>query len=139
MIIKSILLLGWILSAWAEGWRDGFFYDHRMNSTKPDKHNIHWLFTLERAIILSTICYVHSLHFSTLNTIVFTTGLIFLFSFFHNGTYYSVRNWLDKKIYPKKWFDSSTTSTSRIELGAIPRTVMMIVGAIGIMASFQIK
>lgn len=139
MIIKFILLLGWILCSCLEGCRDAFFYFYKMYSTKSDKHNMHWLFTLERAIILSAACYINSLYFTTLNTIVFTTSLIFMFSFFHNGTYYSVRHWLDKMLYPKRWFDSSTTSTSRIELGVIPRTVMMIIGAIGVMASFQIK
>lgn len=137
MIIKFTLLFGWILCSLLEGCRDSFFYHYRMNSTKPDKYNIHWLFTLERGILLSAICFINSIYFSTVNTIIFTSSLILIFSFFHNGMYFTVRHLLDKTLYPKKWFDNSTSSTATIELSAVARAIMMAIGLIGIISTFQ--
>lgn len=136
MIVKIILLLSWVIIGFLEGARDGFFYHNRMNSTKPDNHNIHWLFSFERGIVLGLLCWLHALSYSMINTGVFAFSLILMFSFFHNGQYYMVRNFLDNKVYPKGWWDSSTTSESFLEFSAVSRTFMAIVGAMGIVASF---
>lgn len=135
--IKVVLFFGWIIVSITEATRDAFFYHNRVSATSPDTHNIHWLFTLERAIVLSALCYINSVYFTTLNTIVFTSSLVLIFSFFHNGMYFTIRNYLNKAIYPKKWLDHSTTSTDKIELSVISRTVMMVVGMVGIISTFE--
>lgn len=139
MLVKIILLLSWVIMGFLEGSRDGFFYHNRMNSTKPDNHNIHWLFSLERGIVLGLLCWLHAISNSALNTTIFGFSLILIFSFFHNGQYYKVRNYLDNKVYPKGWFDSSIASESRLEFNAVSRTFMAIVGLIGVAATFTFK
>lgn len=135
MIIKIILLLSWVAIALLEGSRDAFFYNARMNLTKPDGHNIHWVFAFERGIVLGLLCWLHALSYSMLNTGVFAFSLILIFSFWHNGIYCMIRNRLDKNVYPKGWFDSSATSESFLEFSAVSRTFMAMVGAMGIVAS----
>lgn len=139
MIATIILILAWVNIALAEGMRDGFYYHARMTSTNCDKHNIHWLFTFERAIALGLICWIHAISHSLLNTGVFAFSLILIFSFLHNGRYYMTRNFLDKNVYPKGWWDSSTTSESFLEFSAVARTFMAIVGVMGVVASFTFK
>lgn len=139
MIIKAVLLVVWILVARTEGARDGHFFHDRNTSSNPDKENMHWLFALERFIILSLICWIHVLVNSIFNTGIFALSLALMFSYFHNGEYYRTRNSLDKNVYPKGWFDSSTTSESIVELNVGARTFLAIVGFIGAMASFILK
>lgn len=134
MIVKIILLVLWIIVALLEGTRDGFFFAYRMQS-KPDRFNMHWLFTSERTIVLVLIAWIYSRTYSFLDTGVFTFSLILLFSFLHNGMYYKIRHMLDKNIYPKGWWDSSTTSESMIEFSIVSRTFLAIVGSVGIITS----
>lgn len=136
MIIKIGLLILWIIVALLEGTRDGFFYAYRMNSAKQDKYNMHWLFTFQRLVIMILIAWIYSRSFSLLDTGVFVFSLILLFSFFHNGQYYWTRNFLDKSIYPKKWFSNSTTSESMLEFSVVARVFLAFVGIIGIITSF---
>lgn len=135
MIIKIALLVLWIIVALLEGTRDGFFYHYRMNSAKTDKYNMHWLFTFERSVIMILIAWIYSKSFSSLDTGVFMFSLILMFSFVHNGQYYWTRNFLDKNIYPKKWFASSTTSESMLEFSVVARVFLAFVGVIGIITS----
>lgn len=139
MIVKIVLLIIWIVATYCEGKRDGFFYNYRMNSTNIDKYNLHGLFTLERFLIFSLICWVNSLSYSLLNTGIFGLSLVFIFSFIHNGEYYVTRNNLDKNIYPKRWWDRSTTSESFLEFNVVSRTFLFIVGLIGLITSFTLK
>lgn len=139
MIVKLALLLSWVVVAWLEGKRDGNFFHNRNSATNPDGENIHWVFAMERAIVLGLTTWVHALSNSTLNTGVFVFSLILMFSWIHNGKYYLTRKRLDKNVYPKGWFDSSTTSESFLEFSAVARTFMAIVGVIGIAASFTFK
>lgn len=136
MIINIILLLVWIATCLVEGVRDAHFFHNRMYSTNPDKQNMHWLFTMERFIIWSLITYIYSLHNSLFGTGIFSFSLILMFSFFHNGFYYVIRHKLDDNVYPKGWFDSSTTSESFLEFNLISRIFMAVTGMFGIVASF---
>lgn len=64
-----------------------------------------------------------------------------LFSFFHNGAMYTERHLMDKKarprlgkwIYPKQWWDQSTTSTAVLTklMGPVSRTIQMVIGLAG--------
>lgn len=134
VIIKVVLVFLWIVTASLEGCRDGFLYHYRTNSVKKDSHNIHWLFTFERSVVMSLICWINAMYGSMLNTGVLALSLIMIFSFIHNGIYYKTRNYLDKNVYPKGWWDSSQGSESMIELTTIPRTFMAFVGFIGILS-----
>lgn len=139
MIIKIVLLLSWVVVVFLEGKRDGFFFHNRNFATKPDGENIHWVFTIERAVVLGLIGSVHAFSNSALDTSVFVFSLILIFSWIHNGKYYKTRNKLDKNVYPKGWFDSSTTSESFLEFNVVSRTFMAIAGLVGLVASFTLK
>lgn len=136
MIINISLLIAWVVACLVEGCRDGHFFHSRMNSTKPDNHNIHWLFTVERFIVWCLITYIYFIHHSLFGTGVFSASLIMVFSFFHNSMYYYIRHKLDNNVYSKGWMDSSTTSESFFEFNLIARIFMVIAGLFGITASF---
>lgn len=139
MMVKIILSLLWVATSILEGCRDGFFYSYRMNSAKSDNYNMHWLFTSERGVILALICWIGLDYMSTIETAFFASSLALCFSFLHNGMYYWTRNKLDNKMYPKGWWDESTTSESTIEFGARARTVLASIGfaAIATMLMFN--
>ena len=56
------------------------------------------------------------------------------FSFLHNGMYYWSRNALDERIYTKKWFDQSSTSTAKSTNFFTPqiRTIFFIISLIAL-------
>lgn len=132
MIIKIILIFVWILASVIEGLRDGFFYHFRNVSSAINKKNTHWIFVIERGIILSLIVWIHRMSNSFINTSVFTLALIMIFSFIHNGIYYKMRNYLDKSIYPKGFWSSSVTSEATMEFNLVARVFLFITGLIGI-------
>lgn len=138
-MIELFLLQTWILVCLLEGKRDAFFYHNRKYSIKPDNKNIHWLFSVQRFIILSLIFCMYYILNSALSTGVFIFSLILIFSWIHNGVYYFTRHKLDNSVYPKGWFDTSTTSEAKLEFNFISRTFMFITGIIGIVASYTIK
>lgn len=130
MICTIILALYWIAISVTEGVRDGHFFHNKMTSVNPDKQDIHWLFTVERLIGGSLIFYIYSINnHHLIDAFIFSAGLVLIFSYFHNGSYYCTRNSLDRNIYTKRWKDSSSTSQSWIELNYKTRLVMMMAGA----------
>jgi len=52
------------------------------------------------------------------------------FFFFHQGTMYMVRNLINDKVYPKRWFDDSTTSTANINITVKWRIVGLILSVL---------
>lgn len=139
IFVKIILLISWIAYAILDGMNDGYFYHYRNTSIKMKHENIHWVYFCKRFIIGALIIWIHSLYFSFLNTSIFGLSLILLFSFFHNGIYYTIRKKLsDKNLYPKGFWSSSTSSEALLELNNISRVFLAVTGAIGIISSFDI-
>jgi len=68
---------------------------------------------------------------------VFAISLALLFSFFHNGVYFMTRNKLDSKIYPKGFWDDSTSSTAKLDLNVKSRIILAVIGCIGIIAAIS--
>ena len=61
---------------------------------------------------------------------IFAISSIFMFPFLHDGFYYLTRNILSGgKLYPKTFFDQSTTTTAKISLGAFYRIILFLFGA----------
>ncbi len=139
-MIFTILL--WITYAIIEGYREAFYFFFRGNSYQyPQITNInpHTLFTTQRLIVGSMISVAYYIFYSKIYVallILLANGL--LFSFFHDGMYYTIRNWISVKttptqlIYPKKWFDQSITSTALEDKFSIShpisRTIQAIIG-----------
>lgn len=128
MIVKIILLTIWIIVSLVEGKRDAHYFHDRNLSTSPDKQNIHWLFALERLVILSLISWVCFINYSVINSSVFIAGLVLVFSFFHNGIYYVVRHKLDNSVYKDGWWSSSKTSTAFFEFNELCRSILFMIG-----------
>lgn len=117
-----------------------FFYHYRNTSTQLKDENIHWVYFIDRAFILSLISILHYYGFhSYLSTGVYSAGLALIFSFFHNGMYYKTRNKLDNNIYTMGWKSNSTCSEATLEFEWNARVILAITGAIGIIASFTIN
>lgn len=107
----------WIIYSCLEGIREGYYW----NLYPSYKINIHTLFFIQRALVLMLV--------SLLNPVVIIS-LSLMFSFFHNGSYYTMRNRLNDKVYPKKWFDQSKQSTSWLTKFNTPvsRSIQLFVG-----------
>lgn len=133
--MKIFIIIIWITYSCLDGLRDAHFFHNRNTSTDPDKQNIHWLFSIQRSIVIILMSWIYSKTYSALDTGIFSFSMILLFSFLHNGMYYRTRNFLDKNLYPKKWWDSSTTSESILELSVVSRTFLAFVGIMGIITS----
>lgn len=121
-----------------EGIREGYYMHYRMNYANAVE-NLHTIFTIQRALVylLST-----SLFFLTMNPVIAifaTIGIILIFSFIHNGTYFLTRNNIDKKIYPKRFFDDTVTpnhkAAAKLNIDVKVRTFMFIFGAGSILAA----
>ncbi len=136
MIAMIITNLIWVVYSILEGLREGFYW-HFKGGSKPSITNkncnfeIHPIFALQRGIVLLVI---GGLLYYTIGlySIVSVLSMMSIFSFFHNGTYYSTRNKLDSTIYPLKWRDQSTTSTAKMTkiMTYKNRTIFMILGVL---------
>lgn len=138
MIIKLVLFCVWIGFSILEGLRDGNFYHANLTSINSVKHNLHWIFVCTRTIVFGLIGWICLEHFSIFSSIIFIVSLALIFSFVHNGIYYVTRNRLNKNMYPKGFLANSNSSTAKIELNSITRTVMAVIGLIGVVISFLI-
>lgn len=149
-MILIILSLTWIFFSALEGKRDASFYHANMTSSNPVKENIHWVFSVTRGIVWSLIIiitlyeYPNQITFSDLWDLlpslpilstVFAVSLTLIFSFVHNGMYYFTRNRIDSNIYPKGFWDASVSSTATIELSAKTRTIMAVIGGLGVITT----
>tara|TARA_R110000803_G_scaffold199045_1_gene262945 strand:- start:670 stop:930 length:261 start_codon:yes stop_codon:yes gene_type:complete len=74
--------------------------------------------------------------------ISFLTGTAnaFIFSFFHNGMMYKTRNDLNKRNYPKGWWDQSTNSTawSTKLMTPLYRSIQLVIGLIIYIITFYL-
>lgn len=136
MILDFILLFCWIIYCLTQATRDANFYHYKNLSPNPDKSNLHWLFSVERFIILSLIFIIYYHVHSVINTTLFISGLVLIFSFFHNGKYYTERNRLDSSIYKERFWADSLTSTAKLEFNVHTRIILFAIGIVSIMTSF---
>jgi hypothetical protein len=97
--MSYIAFLIWILYAIFEGIREGYYWNLYPNY----KFNIHTIFFIQRTMVVIML--------TAFNLPMFIACAL-VFSFLHNGSYYTTRHHLNKANYPKTWFDQSTTSTS---------------------------
>lgn len=135
-MMQILLLITWVIFSCLEGSRDARYFHNQVSATKPVKENSHYIFFLERTIVFALTTYIVFLDTNILTTFFFSSGLILVFSFFHNGVYYTQRNKLNPLIYPKKFWDSSTTSQASIELNVKARVALFAIAVMSIIVSF---
>lgn len=102
-----------------EGYREAWYYYYRVRAFNSAE-DLHAIFFIQRGIPLLIIGYSFSW--------IIALGCAFVFSFFHDGMYYKQRHKLKENIYPKGWWDDSTTSTAVLELKLWMRVGLLIIG-----------
>lgn len=121
-ILKSTLVLFIsILYYIYEGYREAYLY-HYKNTSNASHKELHPAFTMQRILFWAVV-------FIYCSSFLFTSALIFMFSFIHDGSYYVNRNNLDPSIYKERFTESSLTSTAIIELTYKARLVLFFIGA----------
>lgn len=138
LILVSFLL--WLIYSFIEGKREAQYFYMKLKSTVANsmlfKQDEHKLFTIQRLTVAALVIFL--LWGAGIN--IFNCGIILTcfgacFPFIHDGEYYVMRHQLDG-IYPKGWFDQSTTSVSLMDkfslLNPVSRTTAFVLGCGGI-------
>jgi hypothetical protein len=96
----------WDLCSILFGIHDGFFWHGKNPNTKyfTNPHNV--LMAL-RIMVFVMICMAFNV-----NVILFLISSTLQFSCLHNGMYYTTRNWLDRDVYPRRFFAQAIRKTS---------------------------
>lgn len=130
----GLIFIIWMLYSLTEGYREAYYWHYRSFVVDKLKFNIHIIFTIQRGIVLSliTLLVMMVCDLNIVKTIFYISACGLVFSFLHNGMYYTIRHKLNNLIYVKKWFDQSTTSTASSDkinfFNPISRTLMFVVG-----------
>lgn len=123
-IFLSLIL--WIVFCVFEGIREGNYWHHVNITSIYPKYNIHALFLSQRLLV------AYSLSFNS-NVLLSLLIMALIFSFIHNGVYYTTRYFLSNKtIYKKTWFDQSKSSTSVLTdvMTPIGRSIFFLIGVV---------
>lgn len=134
MIYATIILVAWNLFSLLEGFREAFYFHNRMNnnSGNRDKYEIHPYFAAERSIFLIVAALTLVQNYSMWMSSSMILSMMCIFPFLHDGMYYRYRNVLDKRLYSKRWWDQSTTSTAVLTrfFNPLSRTLFFVIGTI---------
>lgn len=106
-----IAVIIWLAYSELEGFREGWHWHYKVMAKNEDKTDAHGFFMAQRCLVGLLIVTVHSLLIHSINPCLILF-MFMSFPFMHDGAYYYHRHILDNKIYPKKFFDQSTTSTA---------------------------
>lgn len=127
-IIISTLL--WLIHTVLNAYVQAFYY--ALYPSEKKHPNLHPMYVALRTILLGVILWNLWYDLGWVLTGIYGLCLCCIYSFFHNGTYYETRNYIERGVYPKGFWDSSTTSQATIELGVGMRTALAIIGFVGI-------
>lgn len=109
ILIYSIWIIFTLISGLAEAYYFSAVYRRKIKKFKY----VHEALTVLRGIVAVVILY-----FSlgvVLNSLFIGAAFVAIFSWFHNGVYYTMRDILDG-VYPERWKAHSTTSTAKTDL-----------------------
>ncbi len=120
MIKLTTCFILWCVFSFYEGKREAYYY-----SLYPSG-NIHWLYFIQRGLVALIIMVL--LNQNILVETMFIGALIGVFSFIHDGAYYSQRNNINKQNYPLRWKSNSTDSTAILEFTYLERGIYFIIG-----------
>lgn len=123
-VVYSSML--WVCLSMLFGAMEARYFFYKNSSPNNDQYNPHLLFTLIRGIVLVLIWVIVQSWESV-------ASMALMFSFFHDGMYYVVRNSLDNT-YSKGWFAQTTTSTSWMDIkgltSPVVRTALCVIGIV---------
>ena len=125
MISISIILF--IIYSYFEGVREADYFHFRWKHENEIVKDEHLKFTIQRSVvaILGTISSTILLGWFGL---LFIPCAALVFTFLHDGAYYKRRNMLDSTVYKNKWFDQTSSSSAKISLTPVVRTILFILG-----------
>lgn len=126
MILILSLAVIWIFYAILDGFIQAHYYS--LYPTDKGHKNIHWAYVIQRLLLLGCIYGTLDGRIFIWDNIIFIFSLIFIFSFFHNGSYYATRNKFEPDKYKKKWMANSETSQAFFEFDFTWRTGMCLIG-----------
>lgn len=112
-MIELVITYGiWIAFALLSGYGEAYYFSAVYNKVvKRIKHD-HKILTFIRGIAAVTLLYF-TLGISWAALLI-DVALMSMFSWFHNGVYYTMRDILDN-VYEWRWRAHSTTSTARFD------------------------
>jgi len=84
--------------------------------------DIHILFTIIRGIVSLPLIFLT--HYPAVSLV----GFMLTFPFMHDGMYYFSRNFLDDKIYKKRWLDQSYSTSAVFSISAFWRIIFFALG-----------
>lgn len=118
MVIELYII--WILFAISDGIEEAKIFEYKGVDIKWHT-SIHAFFTIQRSVVL--------LGLSWLVGDMYSAGLFMLsaalsFPFWHDGSYYQTRHFLDKPAY--NFFSQSTTTNAKFSAGPLLRIAMLI-------------
>lgn len=121
----------WIVFAVLSGFVEAnmFHKNTKLAAEFKEKHNfdIHILFNTVRFIFGLIVITTIFLLTDIIEAVYCTLNFICMFPFFHDGAYYYRRNKLSKnRIYKKKWFDQSRSTSATFSLGSSIRLFLLI-------------
>lgn len=137
LIGALIMLFTWWAWTLADGHLDAYHFDRVERKGGKPHRNIHPALWLRRALAFGfqlAACV-------DLGWWWMLAGLVLVFSFLHDGAYYSRRHKLNEKIYPRGWFSGEVEVDKRSPFlwrlwEPKPRTAMAVIGLACIVLHF---
>jgi len=142
MIIILLITIMWIIYALLEGQIEAWYYHCKSYLNIKQIENIpneHQCFEYQRLIVLllcTILSFLTEIH--KIDIFLLPLSLMCIFPFFHDGIYYSIRNDLNDKIYPLRWWDNSNQSTAIFNLNKNWRIGLFILG-VGLLTYLNIR
>lgn len=132
LLVLTALFVSYSL---AEAYVEGLYQDY-LYTLDRNHPNLHPVYMLQRCLVLYLIWSNVLPLLKFVDALMFIIALCSMYSFFHNGLLYTVRNMLTPEIYKKRWWDNKAKGTDRKkaiwELNVYVRTIMFIFGVITI-------
>lgn len=110
------MIVYWLIFVLISSLVEAILFDANKFKTKYK----HYYLTLIRGVVCLPLALLNNEPF------LFVLFCLFTFPFLHDGIYYTTRNLLNKKMYPKTWFDQSTDTNAIISLSFFWRLLLFI-------------
>lgn len=125
MITTTLILF--IIYSYLEGVREADYFHFRWKHENEVVADEHLKFTLQRTVVAILGAISSTILWGWFG-LLFIPCAALVFTFIHDGSYYKRRNTLDSTVYKKKWYDQTSSSSAKISLTPVIRTVLFILG-----------
>lgn len=127
----TIILLISFLWAFLEGRREAQYFHCKWATPNPiEVRDEHLEFSIQRSLYVIGWSLLSASIFNVWFGVVTFLSISLCFSYFHNGSYYSRRNDLDKDIYKLRWRAESYSTTAKFSFDYNFRSLLFSIGLI---------